>query len=120
MLKIKLHQLFFKCCFKIDKNNKGYMFNGKYIECISQHCWALFYQWSKNKTAANRNLLVEIFADIKRKQSQNWDIFLFNPKRTHWTFKDDFFMELTEIEPIERCTAYRFNGTIIYESWQKK
>lgn len=119
MQKIKLYQLFFKCCHKIDPNIKGYMFKGRYIECISQYCWQLYYAWSRNKTVENRNALIEIFSDIKRKQSKNWAAFIFSPKMPIAPFKKEFQMTLTDVEPFDKFIGYHFNGGIIYESYEK-
>ena len=119
MQRIKLYQLFFKCCHKIDANMKGYMFNGKYIECISQYCWQLYAKWTKDKSKKNTYNLIEIFADIKRKQSNNWKAFIFNPKMPIVPFKKEFRLIFTDVEPLEQCIGYHFNGEIFYETYEK-
>lgn len=104
----------------IDPNNKGYMFNGRYIECISQHCWNLYLLWTRDKSQHNRNEMIKLFSHIKRTQKNNWSIFITNPIMPIVPFKKDYFLILSEIAPQEKCIGYHFNGTIIYETYAKR
>lgn len=63
--------------------------------------------------------MVELFADIKRKQSKNWAAFIFNPKVPIVPFKKEYRMILTDLKPIERYIGYNFNGGVIYEYYEK-
>lgn len=119
MSRIKHSQLFFKCCHKIDKNVRGYMFQGKYIECVSAHCWKLLDTYLRDKSKDNLYRLIEIFADIKRKNRDKWSYFMAPMKMPKVPYRSTYSFDFYETEPSEPYILYKLNDTVIYEKWSK-
>lgn len=120
MRKISKAQLFFKCCHLIDKNMKGYMFKGKYIDCISQHCWQMLEKYLKSRNKQDEQYFISLLCDIKKRNKDKWNYFIANPKPEFHNFKKEYQLILSEVEPPKPYVGYYFNNEIIYEKWMKK
>lgn len=110
-------KILFKCCHKVDKNHKGYMFNGSYIEDLSEHLWWKLREWRLENKIESKYELIDILVDIKKRQSKNWNVFMKQPPPKMHPFKQDFGLILTEIEPPGPCVVYNLHGLIIYETY---
>lgn len=119
MSRISNAQLFFKCCYRIDKNMRGYMFKGRYIDCISTHCWKLMENYLKEKSRDNLYKLIEIFADIKRKNKTKWSYFMAPVKVPKVPYRSAYYFTFSETKPEEPYIVYNLDGLIIYEKWHK-
>lgn len=119
MQKNNYFRIFFKCCHRIDKNNKGYMFDGVYIENISAYLWERLHKWSVKRDKDIRHQIISVLADIKRRQSKNWEVFMKQPVQKQHDFKSNYRLTLSEIEPHQPYIKWQINDITVYETYIK-
>ena len=117
MRKISTFKLLFKCCHKLQDSQKGYMLNGVYIENISYYAWNNLTLWRQTLDEKHKNNLIELFADIKRKQAKNWQVFIKQPPTEINPFKANYQLILSEIEPPEPYILYDLGIIKVYETY---
>jgi hypothetical protein len=119
MSRISTYKVLFKCCFKLDSKTSGYMFKGKYIDGVSEYCWKKIDEWKRLKIEKSKYELIELLCDIKRKQKNNWKIFMHEPKPKQHYFKEHYALILTEIEPPGPYIQYVVCGVEVFETYLK-
>lgn len=117
MLKISTYKVLWKCCYKLDSKNSGYMFKGKYIESVSAYCWKKIDEWKRQKIETSKYELIEFLCSIKRNQKNNWKIFMHEPPPVQHIFKKKHRIILSEIEPPLPYIQYTLGDTEIYETY---
>lgn len=120
MLKTSTYKVLWKCCYKLDHKNSGYMYNGKYVENISAFCWKKIDEWKRQGIEKSKYELIEILCNIKRFQKGNWKIFNYEPPMEQHSFKKSFVLDLSEIEPYGiPHIKWNVHGIEVYETYIK-
>jgi len=114
------YKILFKCCFKLDAKNNGYMFEGEYIENISAYLWKKIDQWKREGIKSAKYDMIRLLCDIKRKQSSNWAMFMKQPENALHPFKSTYNIILSEIKPSEPFYEWRVLDHVLYETYYKK
>lgn len=120
MQRISTFKLLFKCCYKLQDTQKGYMCNGIYIENLSYWAWAKLNLWIDTKDTVHKNDLIVLFSDIKRKQKNNWKTFIKQPDVEVHPFKRSYRLLLSDIEPHCDHIGYHVGTMTVYELYLKK